>query len=337
MAFSKIYRLPLFELNMRCRILFVSNVLILACVAARAETGLEIQMDSGRLTVGRDGRELLGYQVLPMRNPKGGDAFKGSNFIHPLRTPAGFAVTAVQPEDHLHHFGLWWPWKYIQVDGRKILCWELQQGEGIIQGRRIVAQDTGEGFAAFSSESDYIDRTAPGGPRVVLREKAEIRMFGFTQLPANGYFLDIKIIQRCATNHPVEIVKYRYSGFGYRGAESWNKDNSTLLTSAGEGRAGANFTRAEWVRVQGATPDGGMAGVLLMGHPGNRDHPELLRTWDEKSCNGAIFANFNPVQEKPWKFDPGGEYARRYRVFVYDGEIDKEQADRLWEEYRNDK
>ncbi|RKX42105.1 MAG: hypothetical protein DRP64_10375, partial [Verrucomicrobia bacterium] len=100
---------------MRCGILFVSSVLLLVCGIVCAEKGLEIQMDKGRLTVERAGRELLGYQVLPMQNPTGGDGFKASNFIHPLRTPAGFTVTAFQPEDHLHHFGLWWPWKYIQV------------------------------------------------------------------------------------------------------------------------------------------------------------------------------------------------------------------------------
>ena len=322
---------------MRCGILFVSSVLLLVCGVACAEKELEIQMDKGRLTVGRAGRELLGYQVLPMQNPTGGDGFKASNFIHPLRTPAGFTVTAFQPEDHLHHFGLWWPWKYILVDGRKILCWELQQGEGIIQGRRIVAQEAGTGFASFTSESEYVDRTAPGGPLVVLHEKSEMRIFGFTQSPANGYFLDIKIIHRCATEHPVEIVKYSYSGLGYRGVESWNKDNSTLLTSAGKARAGANFTRAEWVRVQGAVPDGGTAGLLLLGHPGNREHPESLRTWDEQFYNGAIFANFNPVQEKPWKFEPGDEYTRRYRLFVYDGELGEEEAVSLYGEYAHEK
>ena len=322
---------------MRRCVILIFRVSLWVCVVARADTELEVKTDQGRLTVFHDGRELLGYQILPMQNPKGGDAFAASNFIHPLRTPAGFTVTAIQPEDHLHHFGLWWPWKYIHVDGRKVLCWELQQGEGIIQGRRIAAQDVGTGFASFTSESDYVDRTAPGGPLVVLHEKSEIRIFGFTQLPAAGYFLDIKITHRCATDQPVEIVKYSYSGLGYRGVESWNKDNSTLLTSAGKGRAEANFTRAEWVHVQGAIPTGGTAGVLLMGHPNNRDHPELLRTWDEQFYNGAIFSNFNPVQEKPWKFDPGGEYTRRYRLFVYDGELGGEDAVSLYLNYAQEK
>ena len=79
------------------------------------------------------GKALIYYQTKPLSNPKGGDAFKASNFIHPLKTLSGFTVTDTQPEDHYHHFGLWWPWKFITSDGRKINCWELQQGEGFIE------------------------------------------------------------------------------------------------------------------------------------------------------------------------------------------------------------
>jgi hypothetical protein len=52
------------------------------------------------------------------------------------------------------------------------------------------------------------------------------------------------------------------------------------------------------------------AGISMMGHPDNQGHPEMIRTWD-KQHNGTMF--------------------------VYDSEIRKEQADRLWEEYRNGK
>jgi hypothetical protein len=65
--------------------------------------------DDGKLYVKVDDKELITYQAKPMKDPRGGEGFKGSNFIHPLKTPAGFIVTDIQPEDHYHHFGLWWP------------------------------------------------------------------------------------------------------------------------------------------------------------------------------------------------------------------------------------
>lgn len=138
----------------------------------------------------------------------GGDKFKGSNFIHPLKTPSGFTGTDFQPVDHLHHFGLWWPWKKIKVDGREIITWELQKGEGLNQGRKAVPTKTG-----IVAESDYLDRTAPDGPLGVLHETTQIGIENFKTTLADGYFLDFDIEHRCSTELPVEVSKYRYSDF----------------------------------------------------------------------------------------------------------------------------
>ncbi|HKK17580.1 MAG TPA: DUF6807 family protein, partial [Opitutales bacterium] len=87
-----------------------------------------------------------------------------------------------------------------------------------------------------------------------------------------------------------------------------------------------------WIRVEGANGEGGTAGVLIMGHPDNHSHPEKLRTWN-KHYNGAIFVNFNPVMAEPWTFEPGETYTRKYRLFVYDGELSRADADWLWDQY----
>jgi hypothetical protein len=293
-------------------------------------TPCSVQLTEGDLTVLSREVPLFSYRYEPLENPKGGDKFKGSNFIHPLKTPSGFCITDLQPGDHLHHFGLWWPWKKIKVDGREIITWELQKGEGLIQAQR--ARPIEEGFIA---ESDYIDRTAPGGALVVLKEEAQVTVADFKTETAEGYYLDVEIVHRCATEHPVEVVKYRYSGFSIRATSAWNKDTSLILTSEGKGRNEANFTRAVWVKAEGVAGEGKTAGFLMMGAPTNFGHPELLRTWDSQH-NGAVFANFNPVQEASWHFEPGRDYLRRYRVFVYDGELTKEQADRLWKRYSDE-
>jgi hypothetical protein len=288
-----------------------------------------VEKNSGTLSVSSGGKALFSYRFRPLDDPKGGERFKGSNYIHPLKTPAGFCLTDSQPDDHLHHFGLWWPWKKIRVDGREINTWELQNGEGLVQAQRAIPTDSG-----FIAASDYIDRTAPDGPLVVLKEQAAIKVSEFSASLASGYYLDIGITQTCAAEHPVEVVAYRYSGFAFRAASHWNRDNSTILTSEGKGRDDANFTRAAWVQVAGDNPEGGKAGILIMGHPANQAHPEWLRTWDTQH-DGAVFINFNPVQAVPWHLEPGSEYVRRYRVLVYDGELTKAQAGRLWKEYSN--
>lgn len=268
----------------------------------------------------------LSYQAQALANHAGGETFAGSNFIHPLRTPSGFVLTQIQPGDHLHHFGLWWPWKYLAAEGRKINCWELQKGEGLVRTRDVSMVRDG----VFVAGSDYLDRTAPDGPKIVLHETLIARV---VERQSNGTLIDLSIMHTPAIDSPVEIVKYRYSGFSFRGAASWTKDNSSLLTSAGKQRDDSNGTRATWVRLQGATPAGGSAGLIIMSHPGNHNHPEPLRTWGTKTHNGAIFVNFNSVQTESWTLAPGSTATRRYRLLAYDGEISPDQAEKLWQTY----
>ncbi len=279
------------------------------------------------ITVPVDGQALIAYQAEPLSDPRGGDNFRGSNFIHPLKTPSGFVVTDHQPADHLHHFGLWWPWKYVETGGRKVLCWELQKGDGLI--RAVESRSVPSGLL---TRSVYIDRKAPGGPVEILHESARISASSLQQEPAPGYFLDIEIVHRCAGETPVSVTAYRYSGFAFRGTALWKRQTSSIVTSEGLDRDSANFSSARWVLVQGRTDSGGQAGVLLMSHPGNRSHPEKLRTWD-KQLGGAVFINFNPVMDADWDFEPGTDYTRRYRLFVYDGTVSPEEAEALWSEY----
>lgn len=317
-----LYYFKHWELNMKMSFLF-SIIIYAVCFPASVT-----QADDEKLIVKVDGKELITYQAKPMLNPKGGDKFHGSNFIHPLKTPSGFVVTDLQPSDHLHHFGLWWPWKYIEVDGRKILCWELQKGDGIVQaqGGKLTAD-------GFTSKSIYVDRKCKDGPRTVLNETLNAKVSKITEEPVKGYNLDMEIIHETAIDKPVTISKYRYSGFSLRGTPVWNKDNSTVVTSEGKTYDKSNFTRAKWVRVEGDAGNGRSAGILMMSHPGNHDHPELLRTWDPKTQNGAVFVNFNTVQDKPWVFEPGKKYTRKFRVFVYDGKLSTGDAEKLWMKY----
>ncbi len=291
--------------------------LILLTTACREE--------QATLPVDRQG--LVTYQAAPLQEPKGGDLFKGSNFIHPLKTPAGFTVTDFQPDDHLHHFGLWWPWKYIEVEGRKILCWELQQQDGLVQAQGASSIDHG-----LLTRSVYLDRKAPAGPVARLKETARLTVSEMIQLPVSGYFLDLEIVHEVAGAQLVTISKYRYSGLGFRGTAIWNKDNSTLLTSEGCDRSSANSTRARWIRAEGATDSGAMAGILLMGHPENFEYPEKLRTWNQQH-QGAIFINFNPVMDQFRVLKPGDKDVRRYRLLVYDGSLSPAAAETLWQEY----
>lgn len=272
--------------------------------------------------------DLLAYQAKPMEKPRGGEKFAGSNFIHPLKTPSGFVVTGCQPLDHMHHFGLWWPWKYVKIGKEKVLFWELQRGEGVVQAIESEKTETG-----FKAKSHYIDKKSGDQPKVVIEEAVECKVAPHSKDGVDGYDLDLKIDQQVVGEAALEVVKYRYSGFTYRGTAAWNKDTSKLLTSEGKTRKDSNDTTAKWVWIEGEAKEGKKAGVLMMSAPTNYNHPEPLRTWNDMMVNGALFVNFNPVQNEAWKLEPGKTYTRNYRVYVYDGSLTEEKAEALWKRY----
>ncbi len=283
-------------------------------------------------TIEVNGQPVITYQVAPLSAPKGHrkfppEHFQGSNFMHPLKTPSGFVVTALQPRDHLHHFGLWWPWKYLEVSGRKVNFWELQQGEGIVRARSHTADERG-----LVVMSEYLDRQHPDGPTILIIEKSNTSARAFAIGAADGYLLDLKISQRVLGAEPVVITQNRYSGFAFRATQYWNKKNSSILTSEGYDRDSANFTRARWVLTQGKTEQGADAGVLILSHPDNRAFPEKLRTWD-KQYKGAVFINFNSVGDSAWTLLPDETYMRSYRLFIFDGQLTATQAESVWKAF----
>jgi hypothetical protein len=71
----------------------------------------------------------------------------------------------------------------------------------------------------------------------------------------------------------------------------------------------------------------------MMGHPGNHDAPQRIRTWTEKDHGGAIFANFVPTQETAWSLAPGASLTLRYRIVTMNGRADAARIDPFWKAY----
>ena len=304
---------------------WIATILAGTTLAAEPQKWTTGETD-GRIEAKLDGKPVFAWQAKPLEKPAGGEKFKGSAFLHPLRTPSGFEWTAIQPADHLHHFGLWWPWKYIEVDGAKYNCWEIQEGQGAHEARsaRLLPG------APDKPEWEFITETVvkkPGAaPLTAIHETARVSV----SVNGDSQVLDISLLNKAA-NSPVKIVEYRYSGFSWRGPVSWNKDNSRMTTSEGKGRDDANGTPARWVVVSGPTPNGS-ASVLMMTAAKT---PEKLRVWDSKNGNGMPFVNFNPVMDKPLPLDDAHPAVsnRKYRVIAADHVIDAAAAEAEWKKW----
>lgn len=285
----------------------------------------------GRLEVYDKGKLVFAYQHQPHKEPKGGEIFAASAFIHPLTTPSGFVVTDIQPSDHLHHFGVWWPWKLVQVDDKKYVTWEMQKKEGRHDALSAAIEEVKADQVRFSGKGQTKILPKGGDYLPVIDEGLTM---SFARLGEDAYVLDMELTQT-AIKDAVTIPKYRYSGFAWRGPESWTSETSTMLSSGGHNRQTANHQAAKWCMVTGATPDGKATMLILSAAPVTAGQAELLRVWGPKQHHGIPFVNFNPVVRADQDLAPENKAVshRRYRLIVADREISAEQAAAYWQEW----
>jgi hypothetical protein len=299
--------------------------------ALAAEASWTTAERDGRVEARRGDALMFAWQAVSLEKPAGGAKFAGSAFLHPLRTPSGFEWTAIQPADHLHHFGVWWPWKFIEVDGRKYNCWEIQEGQGAHVAKSVKPLAGGPDAVEWEFSNETVIRQPDAPPVTVIKETARVAL---SLRGADAVVLDVALRQQAA-GAGVKIINYRYSGFSWRGPASWNKDNSRMLTSEGHDRDNANGKPARWVVVNGPTPNGSAAVLLMSAATDIAGTPERLRVWDSKTGNGTPFVNFNPVMEQALPLDDAHPAVskRNYRVLAADREMDAAAAEAEWRKW----
>jgi hypothetical protein len=293
--------------------------------------------DSGEsLRVTVEDRPALEYRYAPMPVPEGVDeVFSMSGFIHPLWSPEGEVLTRIQPPDHYHHYGIWNPWTQAEFDGRVVDFWNLGSRQGRVRADRVLERRSGPVFGGFRSVHDHVDYTGPAGERVALNEQWDVTVWNAAP-GAGAWLIDFESRLNPATDEPVTIKAYRYQGFSLRATEAWGDETAQLLTSEGLDKSDANSTRARWIDANGVSQtEAGTSGVLFMTNPANYNFPEHLRIWPVGQNQGVanVYINFNPAQDRDWALEPGSSYVLRYRMFVYDGKISVEEAERLWTDY----
>lgn len=299
---------------------------VLAVQGLAAETWTTRRRD-GRVEALRDGKVAVAWQAEALVDPAGGDKFKASAFLHPLRTPSGFDLTTIQPSDHLHHFGVWWPWKFIETGGGKFNCWEIQQGEGGLVARGVKQVPGGPDAVEWEFANEVVVMPDGGAPEPAIAQKARVRVSSIKGANVVDITLDEK-----ASGGPVTVSNYRYSGFSWRGTPEWNKDNSTMLTSGGRHRDNANHTPARWVMVSGKAGTGEATMLIMSAAEKLAGTPEKLRVWGSKAENGAPFINLNPVVDEALPLDDAHPAVskRKYRLIAADGKITADQANAFW-------
>jgi len=325
---------------MKTRFIYSASLWILCMLPCHADKWTAKEA-GGKFEGWHGGKLQSAWQHALTENPPGGERFRTSAFLHPLATPSGFVWTDAQPGDHIHHAGLWWPWKYVEVEGKRYVTWEIQQGQGAHVSREVKLVHGGPDYLEWEFLNETVIRK-PGrdaGPPVtdgipVIREKARLRV---TRLKEVANVLDLWIDQVPLVDGPVHLPAHRYSGFTWRGPQEWNAGASQLVTSEGHGRGNANGKPARWILMTGPTPAGGEASVLMMSAAVDiAGEPERLRVWNVLMHGGVPFINFNPVLKKKLTLnvETPAVSKRQYRIIAADGRLTAEEAETQWKSWR---
>jgi len=298
------------------------------------ELKVQVVNENGNLIVKMGGKNVLQYNFTEADLPDGVPAiYNRAGYIHPLWSPKGEVLTRIQPPDHYHHVGIWNPWTHTEYKGKVIDFWNLNKGEGTVKPVSIISTTSNELFGGFRVLHDHIDLNGltPTGAEVALKEEWDVRIWNSSE---NSWIIDFVSTMNCATDSALTITEYRYQGFGFRATEKWDDKTANLMTSEGKNKEDGNSTRARWCDVNGVS-ELGTAGVLFITHPSNYNYPEPIRIWPVGANQGKenVFFNFNPTMDRDWVLEPGNDYQLKYRMFVYDGKIDKLQAEGLWSDF----
>ena len=305
-----------------------SNVII-------AEPKVSVKRNQKDVSVLQNANPVLNYRFETTFPPEGvNPLYKRSGFIHPLWSPGGEVLTRIQPPDHYHHYGIWGPGTKTHIDGREVDFWNLAKGQGTVKFAGFLSETEGEVFSGFQALQQHIDFGAVGPDQIAMNEILDVRIWNISD--------DIRVIDYTTTlNSPLEngimLDAYRYGGgIGFRATEKWHKDNCTVLTSDGKTRADADGSYARWCIVEGESEtEEGRSGILFLSHPSNRMHPEPMRVWplDANGGRGDLYFEFVPIRHDDWKLNNNQNYTLKYRMVVFDGEMDAETAEMYWNSF----
>lgn len=252
-----------------------------------------------------------------------GDVSAPRPFCHPIRTPAGIEITALEPLDHTWHRGLWFAWKF--VNG--VNYWE-EQGE--IVGRQItLAPPVIEPAAAQNAvrwTSEIAWRDAQGGVETTrLRER---RVIACRLADDGALALDWTSEQTAQEDVLLDRTPFTtwggYGGLFVRLTQALQEQ--TIVLDDGTTTDRPLGETARWGAIQGRLDTGrdNQAALVFLPSPQNRRAPEPFYG------SARPFYNFfgpAPLFHEPLPLARGETLRLAYRVLVLPRPVDATEVD----------
>jgi hypothetical protein len=314
-------------------ITLIAATIALSCT--QTPESFSLKTDEHTTTVYRGEQPLLSYVHSETPAPEGQNPlYKRSAYIHPLYSPGGEVLTRIQPEDHYHHYGIWNPWTHTHFGEDSVDFWNLALGQGTVRFAEYLDQSEKKDGAGFTTRHDHIYFNEDGSEGLAINELWNIMVAEITE---SSYSVDMNITLSTPLKEGITLEAYRYGGgLGFRATQKWGTDNSTILTSEGKTRLDADGTHGRWLLVEGeSSVPAGRSGILFMSHPNNRAHPEPMRVWpmDQYEGKSNVFVEFCPIRHQEWVLEPGKSYTLKYRMVVFDGTLEADEANNYWDQY----
>lgn len=287
---------------------------------------VEAKRDGTKVKFSLGGKAVFDYQAEPGELPREDikKSYIRGGYIQSVWSPSGRLVTDNFPPNHIHHHGIWFPWTKTEFEGRKPDFWNMGSETGRVEFVSLNDFHGGPVFGGFTAHHNFVDLMAEPD-KTALKELFEVRLFN----AGNGaWIFDLLSVQKCATDSPLKLPKYHYGGLGIRGHRDWNGAGKTqFLTSEGIEGTKANETRGNWAWMGGLV-DQMTTGIAVLGHPNNFRAPQPFRAHPSEP-----FLCLAPSQLGDWEIKPSEDYISRYRFIIRDGAPDKDELNRLWNDY----
>lgn len=298
--------------------------------ASAQAAAIEVKRRGTKLQVTSGGKLMFEYQAEPGELPRAdiADVYRRGGYLHPVVTPSGRLVTDHFARNHLHQQGIWFSWTKAEFEGRAPDFWNMGQGKGRVDFLKVKRSWGGAVHGGLVASHAFVDLTVSPA-KVALNEEWEIRAYQIHAVGKPYWLFDLRSEQRCASASPLRLPRYHYGGLGVRGNWDWNGKDRTFFMNAERqtDRIQAHATRSRWCHMGGEV-DGALAGIAILGHPGNFRAPQPMRIHPTEP-----FFCYAPSQGGDWSIEPGQVYVSRYRFVVADGGAEPEELDRLWADY----
>ncbi|MEX0773629.1 MAG: DUF6807 family protein [Balneolales bacterium] len=273
------------------------------------------------------GKDVLSYFYNESEPPEGiNPRFRRSGYINPVYTPEGVRVTQHFNPHRPHQYGIWSAWYRTEFQGRAPEFWGAHEDNGRVEADTLEAVWEGPVYGGFRARHRFVDYTV-AEPKIALNEQWEVYVYQSTR-EGKYHIFDINITQTANTHSPVEIHEHIYGGINIRGHDDWDGEGEmNFLSSEGYNREKVVGQRVRWSHM-GGDVDGNYAGIGILGHPDNPNHPFGVFINDTEP-----FFSYGPVSLGDLTIEPDAPWFTRYRIITHDGEPDTEELEQLWNDY----